>query len=864
MERYDPIRIIGEGSFGKVYLMRDKVNRKFVCVKVIKIKNIPKKEREATKMEVDLLKRLHHPNIVRYVDSFLSKNNESLCIAMEYCDGGDLASQIKAAKRRLFSEDKILHWFVQITLGLHYMHSTKVLHRDLKTQNIFLLGNGRLVLGDLGISKVLEGTMDFAQTCIGTPYYMSPEIFKNKPYSYKSDIWALGCVLYEMTTLCHAFDAQSLNGLAQKIIKGSYPSIHHKYSRYLKELIAQMLSTNANSRPDTDQILRKPFIKKHIVNFFVGIASRPQQSLGDGTMIVRAAAGGPLSGFGGDANMLQFRQQLNDLGLNELIQRELSKAQGGGVDQQPPADPMEAKKLARDAANALKREEEHKRIVESALEKLKQERENRAKERERLLRLQRDKERNPQKYAAASRQPGGSNLRPSGSRVPGLGMNGISRADRGADPQSHRSRASDQPMLSARDRNEQHRSRYPVQETESQPRQAVPQRGRSVVEEERVKRRAAEAADQEAREQRAREAADLRQRESERLRSEAVREREEAAAKQKRDMMRAQNEAQRREQQVYLERERQRAAIEQLSRDKIELDRRVAEKDRRREERLREEKQKLDDARAEQLNYYKNAPVPEHRADEKETSASAYEQVMARKRERQAKEEQQYYQQMKEVEEDNRNSRNAAAANKAAVRGGPVPTYEYPAPKREELSEKLPVSRFDRDTANGVSPSIEKSEAMAGGAMNARSGVDYNSDDDDELDESEDEVDMDKAPVDDAAAEEEDLKNKEDELLAELNMATLRVSDLKQTLQNTKSYYDAHRADAGMGKPGGATINKATKGGAAAKGLGPIASTMDSDEDDESEEEDNFDEEEEDEDSEVSSVVSVGAMVSAL
>ena len=104
-----------------------------------------------------------------------------------------------------------------------------MLHRDLKSQNIFLLGNGRLVLGDLGISKVLDGTMDFAQTCIGTPYYMSPEIFKNKPYSYKSDVWALGCLLYEMTTLTHAFDAQSLNGLAQKIIKGRYPPVHAKY-----------------------------------------------------------------------------------------------------------------------------------------------------------------------------------------------------------------------------------------------------------------------------------------------------------------------------------------------------------------------------------------------------------------------------------------------------------------------------------------------------------------------------------------------------------------------------------------------------------------------------------------------------------
>jgi serine/threonine protein kinase len=152
--------------FRQVYLMRDKIKKNLVCIKIIKIKNIANKEREAAKAEVELLKRLHHPNIVRYIDSFLSKNHESLCIVMEYCYGGDLASQIKSSftKRKLFSEDKILHWFVQIALGVHYMHTQNVLHRDLKTQNVFLLGNGRLVLGDLGISKVLEGTMDFAQT----------------------------------------------------------------------------------------------------------------------------------------------------------------------------------------------------------------------------------------------------------------------------------------------------------------------------------------------------------------------------------------------------------------------------------------------------------------------------------------------------------------------------------------------------------------------------------------------------------------------------------------------------------------------------------------------------------------------------
>ena len=114
-----------------------------------------------------MLRRLNHPNICGYKESFLSKNKDSLCIVMEFCDGGDLSDVITRAKNQLFRESKILHYFVQMSLGLQFMHSNRILHRDLKTQNIFLLGNGRLVLGDLGICKVLEGTTDFAKTCIG-------------------------------------------------------------------------------------------------------------------------------------------------------------------------------------------------------------------------------------------------------------------------------------------------------------------------------------------------------------------------------------------------------------------------------------------------------------------------------------------------------------------------------------------------------------------------------------------------------------------------------------------------------------------------------------------------------------------------
>jgi|EP01049_Picozoa_sp_SAG25_P007204 NIMA (never in mitosis gene a)-related kinase len=133
----------------------------------------------------------------------------------------------------------ILNWFVQICLAMKHVHDRKVLHRDIKTQNIFLTQGGTVIkVGDFGISKVLKDTDQKAKTQVGTPYYLSPEICLDKAYNHKSDIWSLGCVLYELATLRHAFDAGNMHALVLKIMKGKYPPPPTIYSAELRALIA--------------------------------------------------------------------------------------------------------------------------------------------------------------------------------------------------------------------------------------------------------------------------------------------------------------------------------------------------------------------------------------------------------------------------------------------------------------------------------------------------------------------------------------------------------------------------------------------------------------------------------------------------
>ncbi|KAK6493911.1 serine/threonine-protein kinase Nek1 [Huso huso] len=265
MDKYTQVNKIGEGSFGKAILVKSKQDGKQYVIKEINISRMSNKEREESRREVAVLANMMHPNIVQYKESF--EESGCLYIAMDYCEGGDLFKRINIQKGVLFSEDQIMNWFVQLCLALKHVHDRKILHRDIKSQNIFLTKDGTIQLGDFGIARVLNSTVELARTCIGTPYYLSPEICENKPYNNKSDIWALGCVLYEMCTLKHAFEAGNMKNLVLKIIRGSYPPVSLHYSYDLRYLIAQLFKRNPRDRPSVNSILEKPFVSRRIEKF---------------------------------------------------------------------------------------------------------------------------------------------------------------------------------------------------------------------------------------------------------------------------------------------------------------------------------------------------------------------------------------------------------------------------------------------------------------------------------------------------------------------------------------------------------------------------------------------------------------------
>lgn len=189
---------------------------------------------------------------------------------MDYADGGDLGNKISKTKasRSHIKEDICLNWLTQLCLGLKHIHDRKIIHRDIKAQNIFLMSDDTIRYGDFGVAHVLDYTMAKAKTQVGTPYYIAPEILKGRAYTNKADIWSLGVLFYEMCALDVPVKAASLHDLYKRIMNfRKVPALPAQYSKTAKELVESMLTLDASKRPSVGDLLAHPALSSRISKF---------------------------------------------------------------------------------------------------------------------------------------------------------------------------------------------------------------------------------------------------------------------------------------------------------------------------------------------------------------------------------------------------------------------------------------------------------------------------------------------------------------------------------------------------------------------------------------------------------------------
>ena len=266
MEKLDTIKLIGQGSYGKVFHMRDIKTQKNYALKKINLVN--NKDNKSIMTELQILRYHNCKYLLNFHYCYIDKNY--LCIITDLYQKGDLLGIVKKMKqnKKYLNENFIWKVFLDLCLGIYYLHHHNIIHRDLKSANVFIDDKNKAYLGDYGVSKIL-GNVSITDTQIGTPYYMSPEICNKNNYDKKVDMWSLGCILYEMIVLDNPFiKSKTMYTLCRKITSGNFPKIYSKrYSKDLLQLIDYLLEINPKKRFSIEKILDLNSVKKKLKKY---------------------------------------------------------------------------------------------------------------------------------------------------------------------------------------------------------------------------------------------------------------------------------------------------------------------------------------------------------------------------------------------------------------------------------------------------------------------------------------------------------------------------------------------------------------------------------------------------------------------
>lgn len=258
MDGYEKLERLGQGSYGRVFKAKRKSDGVLVAIKEIDYSQLRQKDKQNLVNEVNILRKLQNPHIVTYLDRNVDRDKKQINIVMEYCSGGDLQNYIREtrASRSFIPEEQIWLTLSELALALRDCHCGEqvICHRDIKPGNIFINSEGHVKLGDFGLARSLGANL--ASTILGTPLYMAPEIIIGKKYNEKCDIWALGCVIYEMASLRTAFYGGEIHSLQNKIKYEKIQKISSRYSDALWKIINMMLEKNPIDRPSVLEILK--------------------------------------------------------------------------------------------------------------------------------------------------------------------------------------------------------------------------------------------------------------------------------------------------------------------------------------------------------------------------------------------------------------------------------------------------------------------------------------------------------------------------------------------------------------------------------------------------------------------------------